>query len=478
MQFWNELEGKVLGDYPLLRLVRSEGRSAWFDTEIRNGETRPATISLTESLTDTEEVTERLQAAQRIQHPNLVAISKVGQGRLDGTLFVYAVMEHMDQNLSDVLREQALSAAEGRQVAEALVGALTEIHSRDLVHGRVEPASILAIGEAVKLRSDCLQAPGGTRAGDVSGIGETLFLAFTQRKPSSADDTLINRIPAPFAEIVRNSLSARWSLAQIAAVLKPPAPPAPTLGPVERPNPPAVQPVKPAAVPPPQQAPPQQAPRPQAPPQQAPQEQTRQEQTHREQALQEQTQQKQEDDKESVSRPRPTALYAVLALAFLLILGWLIFRPKAPEPASSAAPATVATPAPSPTQSGPAPAPLPPLEKTKPSAARLAPREPLTQAQSEPATRQSNPSGDAGTRTIWRVVAYTYRNQDQAQHKADEINHGHANLQASVFSPHRSNGTYLVVLGGAMDRSHAFAMRDKARAAGLPTDTYAQNFSE
>ncbi len=33
MQFWNELEGQTLDRlYPLRRLVRSEGRSAWFET--------------------------------------------------------------------------------------------------------------------------------------------------------------------------------------------------------------------------------------------------------------------------------------------------------------------------------------------------------------------------------------------------------------------------------------------------------------
>src|ERR1700729_2757829 len=94
MQFWNELEGQTInGRYPLLRLVRSEGRSAWFETETGHPQSARATISVTEALTDADEVSARLQAAQHLKHPNLVNIIQVGQASLDGTLLVYAVME-------------------------------------------------------------------------------------------------------------------------------------------------------------------------------------------------------------------------------------------------------------------------------------------------------------------------------------------------------------------------------------------------
>jgi hypothetical protein len=184
----------------------------------------PATISLTEALTDADEVVARLQAAQNLNHPNLVSIFKVGQVNLDNTLFVYAVMEHIEQSLSDVLQSQALSPEEGREVAEAMVGALTAIHQKGMSHGHVEAASVLATEETVKLRSDCLQMSAAGQADDVAGIGATLFHAFTQRKALSATDAQINRIPAPFAEIVRNSFARRWNLAQVANALKPSPP--------------------------------------------------------------------------------------------------------------------------------------------------------------------------------------------------------------------------------------------------------------
>ena len=447
MQFWNELEGRVVEGYPLRRLVRSEGRTAWFETETHEGESRPAIISLTESLTDADEVTERLETARRLKHPNLVAIDKVGRTRIDGTLFVYAIMEHTDQDLSDVLRGRTLSKEEARQVAEALVGALTTIHREGWVHGRVEPASVLAVGETVKLRSDCLQAPGGARAGDVAGIGAVLFHAFTQRKASSADDAQINRIPAPFAEIVRNSFSSRWNLAQIAAVLKPPSAPgasmpsttapaatasipAPAAASIASPgiaqNPGPITPIRLPAL----------------------------------QAAEPAPAMWRDEEDERQSPKRPLRLYAVIAVALLVLLGWLLFRPKARPHRGTAGRATVSHSA----------APLPLAPARKPSAERVAP------AQSQ----QANDAGAtaSGTRSAWRVIVYTYRRQDQAEQKVEEINHANPDLAASVFSPKGSREAYLVILGGPMDRAGASKMRDKALRAGLPADTYAQNFSK
>ena len=259
MQFWNELEGQTIDRlYPLRRLVRSEGRSAWFETATGEELNTPATISLTEALTDADEVTARLKAAQNLKHPNLVSITQVGQVRVDNTLIVYAVMEHIEQSLSDVLQTQTLTADEGREVAEALVGALTAIHQKGMSHGHVEAASVLATEETVKLRSDCLQTSAAGQAEDVAGIGTTLFHAFTQRKALTATDAQINRIPAPFAEIIRNSFARRWTLAQIANALKPgqpvaqAVPPAPVRPPAPAPapvRPPAAAPVRPPAPP-------------------------------------------------------------------------------------------------------------------------------------------------------------------------------------------------------------------------------------
>jgi eukaryotic-like serine/threonine-protein kinase len=470
MQFWNELEGQTLDRlYPLRRLVRSEGRSAWFETATGEELSTPATISLTEALTDADEVTARLKAAQSLKHPNLVTITKVGQAQIDNTLIVYAVMEHIEQSLSDVLQSQTLTPEEGREVAEALVGALTAIHQKGMSHGRVEAASVLATEETVKLRSDCLQSTSAGQVEDVAGIGTTLFHAFTQRKALTATDAQINRIPAPFAEIIRNSFARRWTLTQIANALKPGQPVAQAVPPVP---PPVRDPAPvPAAVPPPPPPPlppsvkPAHDPivvkvvdktapvtyRPTTPPPAA------------EKPLP--FSPEEEEDEPAVSPRKPFLLYGALAVVVLAILGWFFWHKSAPAPENGTVsqtapqPAAPATPAPAPS----AAAPMKPAAKAKPA----------------PGDRHTTAAAAAPSeRTIWRVVVYTYRSQKMAADKASQISEKYPDLNAAVFSPPGHNDTYLVVLGGAMDRQQSFEMRAKALRDGMPADTFARNFSQ
>jgi eukaryotic-like serine/threonine-protein kinase len=457
MQFWNELEGRTIdGVYPLRRLVRSEGRHAWFETETAEPEAGPATISLTEAATDADEVLERLQAAQQLKHPNLVTITKVGQVRVDTTLVIYAVMEHIEQSLSDVLQSQALSPEEGREVAEALVSSLTAIHQQGMSHGRVEAASVLATEETVKLRSDCLHTTPAGQADDVAAIGTTLFHAFTQRKALTATDAQINRIPAPFGEIIRNSFGRRWTLAQISNALKPVLPVASVLPQTVASAPPPSTPAPAAASPQPAPAvakapvsPPPPVYRPVAPP--APLRKTLR-----------------SDEEEAPAIQKPWLLYGGLGVVLLAIIGWLLLRPhSAPAPVE----------APNPTAEATAPAPAPPVP-TPPAVSAAKPPAPKP-SPSAPAMAARSAAGAVPTdgRTVWRVVAYTYRGQTKAADMVAQISDKHSDLDAEVFNPPGRGGVYLVTLGGAMDHDAAVKMRNKAQREGLPADTYVQNFS-
>jgi hypothetical protein len=464
MQFWNELEGQTIdGLYPLRRLVRSEGRSAWFETETGESHSTPATISLTEALTDADEVAARLEAAQQLKQPNLVTITKVGQVRVDNTLVVYALMEHIEQSLSDVLQSQALSPEEGREVAEALVGSLTAIHQAGMSHGHVEAASVLATEETVKLRSDCLHRTTAGQADDVAGIGSTLFHAFTQRKGLTATDAQINRIPAPFAEIIRNSFARRWNLAQISNALKPVLPVATAIPPVPPPAPtpaPAPAPVAPRPQPEPLAA--------KVPVKSAP---IAERLTTPPIPVATQLELGTEDEDEPVvAKWRPFALYGALGVVVLAILGWLFLRPNsAPAPADTAPQTTTQA---APPVAAPEPAPAPPVAK-KPSAAK--PSAAVSTPKSRPAAIAAATPSDG--RAVWRVVAYTYRGQTKAADMVSKIGEKHSDLGAEVFDPGRG-GVYLVTVGGAMDHDQATKMLDKARRDGLPADSYVQNFSK
>jgi eukaryotic-like serine/threonine-protein kinase len=473
MQFWNELEGQTIDRlYPLRRLVRSEGRSAWFETATGEELSTPATISLTEALTDADEVTARLKAAQNLKHPNLVSITQVGQVKVDNTLIVYAVMEHIEQSLSDVLQTQTLTPDEGREVAEALVGSLTAIHQKGMSHGHVEAASVLATEETVKLRSDCLQTTAAGQAEDVAGIGTTLFHAFTQRKALTATDAQINRIPAPFAEIIRNSFARRWTLAQIANALKPGQPVAQAVpaAPVRPPAPASVRPSAPPPVrppaPPPHLATPEHEPivvkvvdpatplyRPATPP------------PVPEKPLYVATL----DDEPVVAQRKPLVLYGALAVVVLAIVAWLFWPKSTQAPTNETTAQTAAQPATPP----PAVAPAPAAPPAKPAPAKKA-----APAKPAPADAHTASGATPKERTIWRVVVYTYRSQKLAEEKASEITGKYPDLSASVFTPAGHSDTYLVIVGGAMDRPHSFDMRAKALRDGMPEDTYARNFSQ
>jgi hypothetical protein len=76
---------------------------------------------------------------------------------------------------------------------------------------------------------------------------------------------------------------------------------------------------------------------------------------------------------------------------------------------------------------------------------------------------------------VWHVVAYTYLYESAAQRKATELAAQYPKLEPQVFSP-TGHAPFLVTLGGGTNRQEAFARRDAARTAGMPSDTYAMNF--
>jgi len=86
------------------------------------------------------------------------------------------------------------------------------------------------------------------------------------------------------------------------------------------------------------------------------------------------------------------------------------------------------------------------------------------------------PQAASPSRVQWRVVAFTYSRQDQAQKKVSSLAHRHPNLSFAVFSPN-GRAPWLVTVGGALDRDAAYALARKARSLGLPRDTYAQNYT-
>jgi hypothetical protein len=93
-----------------------------------------------------------------------------------------------------------------------------------------------------------------------------------------------------------------------------------------------------------------------------------------------------------------------------------------------------------------------------------------------PSQATSTPKSGSRSKVDWRVVAFTYNRQDQAQKKASSLAHEHPGLAPAVFSP-TGNAPWLVTIGGVLQRDAAYALARKARSLGLPRDTYAQDYN-
>ena len=478
MRLWNDYEGKTIaGLFPVEKLIRPEGRSAFFTTT--NGSGKPAVLRLIESINDEDEILDRWNAVAALQQTHLIAFKKFGQTILDGTPLIYAVMEPTLADLAEILAERPLSLEETRQIATSLIAATQALHASGLIHEHIEPANVLATSDHVKLRSDCIrEAPqdpaeaAEARARDVHDLAVVLLLSLTQSRTLTTNGHTL--LPKPFDQIIRNGIAGTWSLDQIAATLTPPAPPAPaTVLSPEAAAPPATSsavPPQTAAAKPPYVAATKKKPVnpaqatlpladfspaavaasiPPAPPAQP----------HR-------TAAQTTLDRIRVSldadpkRKRLWIASAAAATLFLVALSWH-YTHNTPErpitPISEMAPAPAVTTAPAP---------------AKPSAALRNPT-PAPKTVSKP-TDQTLATTDGHPQ--WRVVAYTYNHEDQAWQKVAAIGREHSFLQPEVFSP-TGHAPYLVTVGGAMTREQAFAFREKARNAGLPRDIYAQNYT-
>jgi hypothetical protein len=454
MNLWTEYEGRTIdGAYPLTKLILPEGRSAFFSTS--NGTGVPTVIRLIESHFDGDEILTRWRGVAALNHPNLVKLKSFGHVVVDETSLVYAVMEQVDANLSEILRERRLTEQETRQIATSLLPALEALHSSGFVHEHVAPQNVLAVGEVIKLRSDCIRetlegAEGvAQKRKDVRDYATVLLQALTQKR-THEDASREPPLPAPFEQIVRKGISGEWGLAEIGNALKrtsvaqaiaragvtPDAPKAemPSAEPVVA-GPSGAA----ASVAAPSVGPPSVSRRIRVP----------------------------VDEEPRRLGPRGIA-YGVGTL-LILLLGWYFVHSRSSGSSGSSGaaqepPASVAQ------ESAP-------VAATSPAARRMLDRScaECSCRGRETAHRQGECCGDSRGR--WRVVVFTYHREEQAQQKVAEIAQRHPDLSPAVFTPN-GHAPFLVTLGGPMSREDAFALSGKAKREGLPRDTYAQNYRE
>ncbi|MFZ0799377.1 MAG: TonB family protein [Terriglobales bacterium] len=205
---WKRWEGcTVDGRFPLQNYLGGSDHSAVYLTVTHDdaGEPAKAVIKLIAAdPADAEKRLRRWRLAGELTHPNLIHIFEAGHCELDGTALLYVVEEYAEEDLSQILPERALTAAEARAMLWPVLRALQYVHGKGFVHGHIQPSNILAIGDQVKLSSDALvtagdSSPGARKtsaydppegamgaastAADVWQLGMTLVEALMQRLP-------------------------------------------------------------------------------------------------------------------------------------------------------------------------------------------------------------------------------------------------------------------------------------------------------
>ncbi len=511
MELWNDYEGKLLdGQFRLERLIGPKGRSAFFTTRRPDG--TAATIRVIESLNDEDVILARWNSVRQMDEPAIVTILACNKTVLDGVHLVYAVLETMDAELADLLRERPLAPDEARQMAFSVVTALDALHAKGLIHEHVEAESVLAKGEEVKLRGDCVrEAPDGMegdtlRRRDAHDLAMLVGYALTQRR-----DIGQAKLPRPFDDLVRNGMSGTWGLKEMAAVVRPPV----AVAPLAAAAPPAVLPLAAAASPavdPGLKAPVTNAGKPfitvmdaalaavagtgagatstassvagngprvvparvvaAASPTATGRGESSSAATSAQAVAASLAAAPQAPMRRPVGGDRLVldpekglksrgVFWAGLAVAALLLVGLIWHFTRVSNSAEKTS-APIATAAPTPEKASV----QAPVVATKPSAA-------VTSTHAAARVPVGHGTGPEGSQ--WRVVAYTFNREEAAQKKVQMLVETHPELKPEVFTP-TGRPPYLVALGGWMSVEQAAGLKSKAAHDGLPRDMYTQNF--
>ena len=251
MVTWQQWEGRIVnGRFPLRQYLGGSKQSAVYLTEI-DGSNAAIKFIPSDTAGGQEQIS-RWESTRTLLHPNLLRILHTGRWYADDQQeMVFAVMEYADENLGEILPSRRLTTAEASEMLRPTLDVLTYLHGRGMVHGKIKPANIMAVGNELKLSSDGIRPAGNSEApiesrsaydapetakgaispsGDVWSLGTVLAEALTNRLPTrdrrdENDPALPQNIPPPFDDIAEHCLSSdpgrRWSTTEIRERLDP-----------------------------------------------------------------------------------------------------------------------------------------------------------------------------------------------------------------------------------------------------------------
>ena len=230
-EVWKTWEGRVIdGKFPLRKWLGGSEHSAVFLTERQGQGSEKAALKLIPAdAGDADRQLARWRAAAQLSHPHLIRIFDTGRC---GQTLLYAVMEYAEEDLSQILPQRSLTSPEVADMLPPLLAALSYLHAKGFVHGRIRPSNVLAVGDQLKLSSDQIAAATDARsrkmqrdvydapetaagifwpASDLWSVGATLVQALLQSAPfsgegSQGDPGLPKTLPEPFRGIAHECL--------------------------------------------------------------------------------------------------------------------------------------------------------------------------------------------------------------------------------------------------------------------------------
>jgi TonB family protein len=249
---WKQLEGQVVdGRFTLGEYLGGTEYSADFAVQAGTATADRGVLKIV--ITEPDKAEAQLQLwnrAAQLTHPNLLRVLHAGRCQVTQTESLYVVMERAEEDLSQILKERALTPEEAHEMLTPVLEALAYLHGKGFAHGHLKPSNVLATGDQIKLTSDDIVLLGTARmsgrqldvydapetasapvtiASDAWSLGVTLVEALTQQPPAvnpkqDAEPVLASTLAQPFLDIARHTVlfdpGRRWTTVDIASYLK------------------------------------------------------------------------------------------------------------------------------------------------------------------------------------------------------------------------------------------------------------------